>query len=149
MPPSFALDDDYWLCFFLNHCFNISIFKIQLPASFERAQDSDTLGLALRTRKEVMDARISMHIHRMTRGWPFGTAPCRGILVTGPVLPPLSKCGVGELGVQVVRVSAVSSSERTPSPDLCYLLDSQGRLDTLALAVRQVRDNGFKLVLTL
>lgn len=127
-----------------------------------------------------MDARISMYIHHMTRGWPFGTAPSRGILVTAPVLPPLSsldkmrfwltKTFVGfnvrsniklddlmalrELGVEVVRVGAASSSERTPSPDLCYLLDAQGGvrgegLDTLALAVRQFRDHGFKLELTL
>ena len=100
--------------------------------------------------------------------------------MTAPVLPPLSSLdkmrfwltetfvgfnvrsniklddlmALRELGVEVVRVGAVSSSERTPSPDLCYLLDAQGGvrgegLDTLALAVRQFRDHGFKLVLTL
>ena len=83
--------------------------------------------------------------------------------MTAPVLPPLSSLdkmrfwlintfegfnvrsnikldglmALRELGVEVVRVGAVSSSERTPSPDLCYLLDTQGGvrgegLDTLA-----------------
>jgi hypothetical protein len=75
--PTFALVDDYWLCFLASHTFGRRIRKLSTHGGkhgsappLTRAKDSDTPGLALHTRPEVRDARIRLYIHHMLRGWP-------------------------------------------------------------------------------
>lgn len=72
--PTFALVDDYWMSFLLNHQFGRNLRKLCTASAngsvMRRTEDSDTKGLALHTRPEVMDARIRLYIHHMLRGWP-------------------------------------------------------------------------------
>ncbi|CAG2175043.1 unnamed protein product, partial [Oppiella nova] len=74
--PCFALVDDYWMSYVLNHKFNRKLRKLSTNASelrdaiVSRTQDSDEIGLALYTRPEVKQNKIKLYIHHMLQGWP-------------------------------------------------------------------------------
>ena len=72
--PTFALVDDYWMSFILNHMFGRKLRKLSTNGFgselMTRTPDSDQLGLALHTRHEVQEARIRLYIHHMIHGWP-------------------------------------------------------------------------------
>lgn len=71
---SFALVDDYWMSFILNHKFNRKLRKLSVKGlsvnPIVRTEDSDQPGLALHTRAEVQDARLRLYVHHMLQGWP-------------------------------------------------------------------------------
>ncbi|XP_055329290.1 uncharacterized protein LOC129581980 [Paramacrobiotus metropolitanus] len=91
----FNLVDDYWMSFVLSHKFGRRIRKLCAEAGnnpVERAEDSDTVGLALHTRPEVKDARIRLYIHHMLQGWPTwneaeNLSPTLGSLTAVPAQP--------------------------------------------------------------
>lgn len=70
---AFNLVDDYWMSYVLNGIFKRNLRKLKVTGEdkiFQRAQDSDTVGLALHTRPEVKDARNRFYIYPMLNGWP-------------------------------------------------------------------------------
>ncbi|RWS04677.1 hypothetical protein B4U79_16389, partial [Dinothrombium tinctorium] len=74
MPDSqFALVDDYWMSYILNHKFGRNLRKLCIDAKMpavNRTSDSDKEGLALYTFNEVEDAKVRLYVLHMLQGWP-------------------------------------------------------------------------------
>lgn len=72
--PEFALVDDYWMSYILNHKFDRNLRKLSVAGlainPIHRTDDSEKPGLALHTRPEVQDARLRLYVHHMLNGWP-------------------------------------------------------------------------------
>uniref|UniRef100_A0A914Q996 Glycosyltransferase 2-like domain-containing protein n=1 Tax=Panagrolaimus davidi TaxID=227884 RepID=A0A914Q996_9BILA len=72
-PPDndFMLIDDYWLSYVLAAKFDRNLRKLKLSENvITRTKDSDQVGIAMYTRKDVANARTRMYIHHMINGWP-------------------------------------------------------------------------------
>lgn len=79
-PPDndFMLVDDYWMSYVLAAKFGRNLRKLKLLDDvIHRTKDSDQIGVAMFTRKDVANVKTRMYLHHMVNGWPDFYKVCR------------------------------------------------------------------------
>ncbi|CAG2107225.1 unnamed protein product [Medioppia subpectinata] len=176
---SYALVDDYWMSYVLNHKFNRKLRKLTtsgVPEDYiiKRTEDSDKIGLALYTRPEVIQTKVRVYIHHMLQGWPHWESNDENItqldekamkvltenkkhfwdqlFVGFNISSEISAESVevlAEMGVKCVRIGAVGLGDKVDYEFKAFLNDKDEEMKRLKQTISLLKSKGIRVVLTL
>ncbi|CAG2113775.1 unnamed protein product, partial [Medioppia subpectinata] len=176
---SYALVDDYWMSYVLNHKFNRKLRKLTtsgVPEDYiiKRTEDSDEIGLALYTRPEVIQTKVRVYIHHMLQGWPHWESNNENnikldekaikvltenkkqfwdqLFVGFNISSEISAESVevlAEMGVKCVRIGAVGLGDKVDYEFKAFLNDRDEEMKRLKQTISLLKSKDIRVVFTL
>ncbi|CAG2114853.1 unnamed protein product, partial [Medioppia subpectinata] len=176
---SYALVDDYWMSYVLNHKFSRKLRKLttsNVPEDniIKRTEDSDEIGLALYTRPEVIQTKVRVYIHHMLQGWPHWESNNENninlderamkvltenkkrfwdqLFVGFNISSEISAESVevlAEMGVKCARIGAVGLGDKVDYEFKAFLNDKDEEIKRLKQTISLLKSKGIRVVLTL